>query len=259
MNYFIWNVDPVLISFGFLQIRWYGLMFLFGFIAAFLLMQWIYKREHQNPKELDSLLLYVMVGVVVGARLAHVIFYDPDYYFSNPIEILYVHKGGLASHGGALGAIVAIFIFSKRYKRPFLWLLSRAAIAGVATAIFVRIGNFFNSEILGLPTTLPWAVVFERVDNIPRHPVQIYEALSYLFVLLFLIIVYKRVSSSFATKIIPPLFLISLFGVRFLVEFAKTEQASYNNTLFFTTGQLLSLPYVVVGLIWLIFVLKNRK
>ena len=259
MDYFVWDVDPEFLSFGFLHIRWYGLMFLGGFLTGFMLMKWIYTREKQNVEELDSLLLYIMAGAVIGSRLGHVLFYDPGYYFSNPLEILYVWKGGLASHGGAVGVILAIIIFAKRYNKPIMWLLSRATISGTAAAIFVRIGNFFNSEILGTPTNLPWAVIFKRVDLLPRHPVQLYEALSYICVLLLLIFIYKRVSNDFATKVLPGVFLVALFSARFLIEFTKTEQASYEVVLPITTGQLLSLPYILVGLIWLIWAFKNKK
>ncbi|NKQ40263.1 MAG: prolipoprotein diacylglyceryl transferase [Sulfurovum sp.] len=250
MEYFVWDIDPNILKFGALQLRWYGVLFVGSFFIGLAIMQWIYKREGKDPKVLDNFLIYIVVGVVVGARLMHCFAYEPDYYLSNPVEILYVWKGGLASHGGMLGAILALYMFSKRYKKDFVWLLSRVAIAGMVTAAFVRIGNFFNSEILGLETTKPWAVIFARVDNLPRHPVQLYEASAYLIILLILLWIYRKASFDFATKILPGVFLLLLFGARFLIEYTKTEQADYNTIVPLTVGQMLSVPFVILGLLW---------
>ena len=155
--------------------------------------------------------------------------------------------------------LLAIYIFSKRYNESYVWLLSRIAIPGALTAGFIRLGNFFNSEILGLPSELSWAIIFQRVDMIPRHPVQLYEAFSYFIILGLLIFIYRKVSPIFATKILPGVFLITLFTARFFIEYTKTEQAEYTINIPFTTGQLLSVPYIILGIIWIIWAMKKSN
>jgi len=258
MDYFIWNIEPNIFQFGSLQLRWYGLLFVGSFFLGLILLQWVYKRENRDPMVLDNLLIYVMIGAVIGARLMHCFAYEPEFYLSHPIEIFKVWKGGLASHGGLLGVLLALYIFSKKYNESYIWLLSRIAMPGALTASFVRFGNLFNSEILGLPTNQPWAIIFQRVDMIPRHPVQLYEAFSYLLLLLILVTLYKRLSYSFSTKVLPAIFLTYMFIVRFLLEYTKTKQADYVTSLPFTTGQMLSIPFIIVGIVWLIWAIKSR-
>ncbi len=253
MEHFVWNVDPILLHLGPLQLRWYGLLFVGSFFLGLYILQWIYKREGRDPAVLDTLLIYVMIGAVVGARLMHCFAYEPAFYLSHPLEIFKVWKGGLASHGGLLGVLIALYLFTKKYKEDYMWLLSRVAIPGALTAAFVRFGNLFNSEILGLPTDKPWAIIFSRVDMIPRHPAQLYEAFAYLTLLAILLIVYKKVSFTTSTKILPPLFLTYMFTVRFLLEYTKTKQADYTWDLPLTTGQALSLPFIFIGVIWLVY------
>ncbi len=259
MDHFIWNVNPNILEFGPVQLRWYGLLFVGSFFLGLMLLQWVYKREGKDPSVLDNLLIYVMVGAVIGARLMHCFAYEPEFYLSHPLEILKVWKGGLASHGGLLGVLIALYIFSKKYNESYMWLISRIAMPGALTAAFVRFGNLFNSEILGLPTDKPWAIIFPRVDMIPRHPVQLYEAFAYLALLLILVSVYKKVKPSFATKILPGIFLTYMFIVRFLLEYTKTRQADYTTSLPFTTGQMLSIPFIIIGIIWIIWAFKNRE
>jgi len=259
MEHFVWNVNPNILELGSIQLRWYGLLFVGSFFLGLMILQWIYKREKRNPEILDNLLIYIMIGAVIGSRLMHCFAYEPEFYLSHPLEILKVWKGGLASHGGLLGVLVALYVFSRKYKESYMWLLSRVAIPGALTAAFVRFGNLFNSEILGLPTDKPWAIIFERVDMIPRHPVQLYEAFAYLFLVLILVTVYKKVDSSFATKILPGIFLTYMFIVRFLLEYTKTRQADYTTSLPFTTGQMLSVPFILVGIVWITWAIKTRK
>jgi len=258
MEYFIWNIDPNIFTFGALQLRWYGLLFVGSFFLGLMLLQWVYKRENRDPAVLDNLLLYIMGGAVIGARLMHCLAYEPEFYLSQPLEILKVWKGGLASHGGLLGVLIALYIFAKKYKEDYVWLLSRVTMPGALTAAFVRFGNLFNSEILGLPTDKPWAIIFERIDMIPRHPVQLYEAFSYLTLLLILVIVYRKVTPIFATKILPGIFFTFMFIMRFLLEYTKTRQADYTTSLPFTTGQMLSIPFILLGIIWIIWAIKNH-
>jgi len=258
MEHFIWNVNPILIELGPLQLRWYGLLFVGSFFLGLMILQWIYKREGKDPDELDNFLIYVLIGTVIGARLMHCFAYEPEYYLSHPLEVLKVWKGGLASHGGLIGVVVALYFFAKKHGQSFWWLLARVSMPGALTAAFVRFGNLFNSEILGLPTDKPWAIVFERIDMIPRHPVQLYEAFSYLLLLVILVTVYRKVSASFATKILPGIFFTYMFTVRFLLEYTKTRQADYTTDLPFTTGQMLSVPFIILGIVWIIWAFKTK-
>jgi len=258
-NHFVWGIDPNIFHYGSIQLRWYGVLFVSSFFVGLWALERIYRREGKDTSVLENFLMYLIVGAVIGARLAHCLFYEPDFYLSHPLEILYVWKGGLASHGGMIGTLVAIYVFAKRYDQSYIWLVSRETIAGTITAIFVRVGNFFNSEILGLPSDKPWAIVFSRIDSVPRHPVQLYEALSYTLLLVLLVLVYRKATESFATKILPAIFLSTMFIVRFLLEYTKTRQADYTTDLPLTTGQMLSVPFIVVGLIWLIWAIASTK
>lgn len=259
LEHFIWNVDPVLLQLGPLQLRWYGLLFVGSFFLGLMLLQWIFKREGKDPALLDSFLIYIMVGAVIGSRLMHCFAYEPAFYLSHPLEILKIWKGGLASHGGLIGSIFAIWLFCRKYKFDFMWLLSRTAIAGTITAAFVRFGNFFNSEIIGKPTDLPWAIIFERVDMLPRHPVQLYEAFSYLTLLVIMLTIYLKSKPDFATRILPGVFLTFMFSVRFLLEYTKTKQADYTWDLPLTTGQALSLPFIFIGIMWIVWAFKAKR
>lgn len=259
MEYFTWNISPIILELGPMQLRWYGVLFVGSFFIGLMISKWIFQREKRNPEVLDNLLLYALIGTVAGARLMHCFAYEPHYFLSHPLEILMVWKGGLASHGGMLGVILAFWVFAKRYDESFFWLLSRMTIPGLLIAASVRIGNFFNSEILGKATDLPWAVAFERVDMIPRHPVQLYEALSYLFLLTLFITLYKRLSPALTTRLLPGLFLASMFTVRFLLEYTKTRQAAYSWEIPLSTGQMLSLPFIMIGMVWTIWALKGYQ
>ncbi len=259
MNFFVWNIDPTIFHFGPLQLRWYGLLFVGSFFLGLALLKWIYRRENIPTESLDNFLLLSILGAVVGARLMHCLAYEPGFYLSHPLEILKVWKGGLASHGGMIGMLIVAYLYARRNHFSYTWLLSRLTLPGMIVAAFVRFGNFFNSEILGLPADLPWAVVFARVDTLPRHPVQLYEAFSYLVILGILLAVYLRSRPQTATRILPGLFLILLFGVRFLLEYVKTRQADYTTSLPFTTGQLLSIPAIFAGLIWLIWAWRANQ
>ena len=258
MEHFTWNIDPTLLHLGPLQLRWYGLLFVGSFFLGAMILNWIYKREGKNPEVVENLLIYLMVGAVIGARLVHCFFYEPEFYLSHPLEILKVWKGGLASHGGLLGVFISMYIFAKNYNESYMWVVSRVAIPGALTAAFVRFGNLFNSEILGKPSDAPWAIVFERIDLIPRHPVQLYEAFAYLTILLILVMLYRKVTPAFATKILPGTFLVLLFTARFFIEYTKTRQAAYTTDIPFSTGQMLSVPYIIIGIVWIIWALKTK-
>ncbi|PHS34065.1 MAG: prolipoprotein diacylglyceryl transferase [Sulfurovum sp.] len=258
MEHFVWNIDPTLLHLGPLELRWYGLFFVGSFFLGAVILTWVYKREAKDPAVIETLLIYLMIGAVIGSRLAHTLFYEPEFYLSHPLEILYVWKGGLASHGGLLGVFVALYLFAKRYNESYMWIVSRVAIPGALTAAFIRFGNLFNSEILGKPSDAPWAIIFERIDLIPRHPVQLYEAFVYLIILLILVSIYKKVTPAFATKILLGIFLFLVFTARFFIEYTKMRQAAYTTDLAFSTGQLLSIPFILIGMVWIIWALKNK-
>jgi phosphatidylglycerol:prolipoprotein diacylglycerol transferase len=238
---------------GPLAIRWYGLLFATGFIIGYRIIFNIYRKENKPTQDLDPLLMYLVIGTVVGARLGHVLFYDPGYYFSHPLEIIKIWKGGLASHGGALGVLLATYLYSRKHPtQPYLWLLDRLAIPTALASAFIRLGNFFNSEILGTPTTVPWAIVFDRVDNVPRHPVQLYESISYLIIFIILMTLYKKRAENLRPGMLLGLLLILVFGVRFMLEFIKMHQAAYA-TEFLSVGQWLSIPMVIAGVVLVVW------
>lgn len=259
MEHFIWNVDPNIIKLGSIQVRWYGVLFVGSFLIGLQILHWVYRREKRDGAVLDILLLYVIIGAIVGSRLVHCLFYSPEFYLEHPLQIFAVWKGGLASHGGLAGVLIALYFYTKKFKIDYFWLLARLTIPGALTAAFVRIGNLFNSEILGLPSDAAWAVVFPRVDMIARHPVQLYEAISYLFIMLLLFIIYKRTTPEFATKILPGAFLVTLFSARFFIEFTKTRQAAYTTDIALTTGQMLSVPFIIAGVIWIVWAFMSTK
>lgn len=256
----VWNVSPEIIQLGPIHIRWYGLLFALGFILGYIIMSWIFKIENKNPKALESLTLYLVLGTVIGARLGHCLFYEPDYYLANPIEILYVWKGGLASHGAGIGILIALFLFNHRFKDiKLLWVFDRVVIPVALAAFLVRMGNLFNSEIIGKPTDLPWAFIFTSVDNIPRHPSQLYEGISYLIIFFTLFFVYKKYKSNLPTGRIAGIFLILLFSARFFIEFFKETQADFEKALPLDMGQFLSLPFVFLGFYFLYYSFTKGK
>ncbi len=187
-----WNIDPVLLHVGLIQIRWYGLLFAAGILAAYRAGVWSFEQAGGSREEASRLLGYVVAGTIIGARLGHCLLYEPAYYLSHPLEILAVWRGGLASHGGILGIALAVWLFARRTGRDVLWLLDRVAVAAPVAAACIRVGNFFNSEIVGRPSTVPWAVVFARLDPYPRHPAMLYEATAYL-------VIFARCSGSSGT------------------------------------------------------------
>ncbi len=243
----IWNADPVAITLGPIAVHWYGLLFAAGFFVGLRLMTRMYIREGRDPAELDLLFGYVVAGVLVGARLGHCLLYDPAYYFAHPLDILKIWEGGLASHGGVVGLVVAVWLFLRRAGGPeLLWLLDRLAIPGALGGACIRLGNFMNSEIVGIPTTAPWAVVFERVDGLPRHPVQLYEAVAYALIFVALFGAYRRGAGQRRGLLTGSLLALA-FAARFGLEFFKTPQAAYEQGFVLTVGQWLSLPCILAG------------
>lgn len=247
---FVWNADPIAVGIGPLSIHWYGLLFATAFIAGMGLMGRMFVREGRTRDDLDSLLGFVVVGALVGARLGHCLLYDPAYYLSNPIDILKIWEGGLASHGGVAGILVAVWAYARSSRYPFLWLLDRIAVPAALGGAFIRIGNFMNSEIVGMPTIVPWAVIFARVDDLPRHPVQLYEAAAYLMIFAVLYSAWRAPGVRSRQGLLAGNFLVLVFAARLVLEFFKTPQAAYEAGFFLTVGQWLSVPCILAGL-WL--------
>ena len=257
MSHFVWDPNPVLFSLGPLQLRWYGLLFTGGFLVGFYIMQWMYKRENKDTNQLDRLLIYIFAGAVIGARLGHCLFYEPDYYLAHPLEILMIWKGGLASHGGTVGMLIACYFFLKHTQDPFLYFVDRLSIPIAFGSMCIRLGNFFNSEILGIVTTSPFAIIFAKVGPEPRHPAQLYEAAAYLFTFLLLLFLYKRKAGIWANGFLIGTMFITIFGLRFLIECIKVEQADYVLDMPLNVGHLLSIPFIVLG-IYFIYVSRRN-
>ncbi|MGF1670001.1 MAG: prolipoprotein diacylglyceryl transferase [Balneolaceae bacterium] len=244
--------SPSISSIGPIQPYWYGIMFASGFIFGYLLTGKLYRDAGRTQEELDRILIYVLVATVIGARLGHVIFYDLEYYLRNPMLIPAVWQGGLASHGAAVAILIAMYLYVKRTPNMTYWWLADRVVPGVAVGgMFIRIGNFFNSEILGRATDVSWAVIFERVDMTPRHPTMLYESLSCVIVLIVLMIIYYKYDKKPPEGSIFGSFLVVLFTGRFLLEFTKIPQAEFAATWALNMGQLLSIPLVIFG-IWLL-------
>lgn len=262
-----WHVDPVLFHIGKFGLRWYSLLFVSGFILGWFIFKWFFKREGIDEKLLDPLLYTLLIGTIVGARLGHCLFYQPDYYLGSLkgfLEIFMPWKGGLASHGGAIALIIAMIWFAARYGKKynfdFVWIMDHLAIAVAFAAAFIRLGNLFNSEIYGNITSLPWGFIFDlEGETEPKHPTQLYESLSYLLLGIFLILLYKfKLSKTFRGTYIG-IFLIICFGVRFLIEFIKEPQVAFEESMALNMGQLLSIPFVLLGIGFLIYAYIKKQ
>jgi prolipoprotein diacylglyceryl transferase len=259
LSYITWDVTPELLNIGPFSVRWYGLLFAMAFIVGFQIMQWMYKRENKPVSDVEQLAIYMIVGTVIGARLGHCLFYNPEYYLANPLEILMVWKGGLASHGASIGILISLYLYTKKKKVSFLWQMDRVVIATALGGSFIRLGNLFNSEIIGKAADVPWAFIFTKVDNVPRHPTQLYESLGYLIIFLILFFIYKNKYKQVNNGFIFGLFLILLFAFRFFVEFFKENQTGFEEGMAFNMGQLLSVPFVILGVVLIIKSLKGKR
>ena len=256
-----WNVDPVIFTVGGFSLRWYSLGFLLAFVLGYIILTWIYNREKVKSMYLDSMVVYVFLAVLVGARLGHCLFYDFSYYFSAAhwTEIFWPFEEGrftgfqgLASHGAAFGIIIALWLFWKKYRMNPWWIFDRLVIVVALGGAFIRIGNLFNSEIYGTATTLPWGFIFERNgETLPKHPTGLYESLSYLVIFIVSMGYYRKKKGLFKTGSIFGWWLVALFGMRFLIEFVKTNGVIEGSVLL--KGQWLSIPFILGGLViaWL--------
>lgn len=263
-----WTAHPVIFTIGAFSLRWYALMFIVGFFIGIKIMEWVYKREALNPERVYYLFLACFIGTLVGARLGHCLFYDPDYYLANPLEIFKTWKGGLASHGGTIGVILCVMWYANHDCLSKLWLLDRLSIAVAPVAALIRMGNLFNHEIYGHETTLPWGTRF--VQNIhawergadpifcnPSHPTQIYEALAYVLVFFACWGLYKFTQAGRHRGVIFGVFLVGIFASRFFIEFLKNVQEAFEEDMLLDMGQLLSIPFILLGIYFIWNGLKN--
>jgi phosphatidylglycerol:prolipoprotein diacylglycerol transferase len=272
LNYIHWNTDPEIINVFGISIRYYGLLFVSGLILCIYILGWIFKRENIPSENLEKLSIYGMIGIMAGARLGHCLFYEPSYYLEHPLEMIlpitflpeggikFIGYRGLASHGGALGLLIALFFYSRKTKHSMIDTIDLIAVVAALECGFIRLGNFMNSEIIGIPTTKPWGIILERVDNVPRHPTQLYEAISYFIIFAIMMILYKKMRDRLKNGLLFGLVLVLGFTARFIIEIVKENQVGFEDGMIFNMGQLLSLPYILLGIGFMIFgLLKTKK
>ena len=275
MNDFIieWAPNEKIFSLGPIAIHWYSMMFLLAFYIGFQILKKIYIKEKKNVALLDPFLVHMVLGTIIGARLGEVFFYNWEYFQNNLLEIFlpiklndsgvdFIGFRGLSSHGATVGIIISIFIYKIRYKYDsVLWIFDRLVIAVAIGGMFIRIGNFFNSEIVGKFTNSDFGVVFlNRGDSLPRHPAQLYEAFGYLILFILLVLIYNKTKLSLKKGFIFGFFLITLFTIRFVVEYVKESQGGIEKTLgIISTGQWLSIPFIIIGILLMInsFIIKK--
>lgn len=258
----VWDVDPIAIRLFGLPIAYYGIMWVLAFLLGWYIIQRMVKHEGVSLKIIDSAFMYMIVSCVIGARLGHVLFYEPEYYFANPLEILNLRAGGMASHGASIGFLVGVWLFSRKWKTPYIWFIDRLVVVVASGGAIIRLGNLMNSEIFGDPTTLPWGFEFVRSAEwqsigLPVHPTQIYEALSYTILFVILMAFYHWTSAPKRHGLLFGIFLIGCFGTRFLIEFIKRPQVDFENTMLLDMGQLLSIPFILAGVFFLYYSLSH--
>lgn len=266
LDFITWNVNPELFS-GFVTVRWYGLMFAIGFLVGYEIVARMFKHEGAPERWLGILLIYVVIATIVGARLGHVFFYEWDVYRAEPIKILYIWEGGLASHGGTVAIIIAVILFSVFVtKKSPLWTFDRLVIAIALVGGLIRLGNLFNSEIFGTATDLPWGFMFVRsrewhelYEGQAVHPTQIYEALCYFALFGLLMWMYWKKNAEERPGLILGVFFIGIFLPRFLIEFIKNDQVAREATMTLNIGQQLSIPFILLGVFLVIYAMMRPK
>ena len=269
-----WNPDPELFNFfGSFPIRYYGLLWGIGTVLSCIIVQRQYRDRKISEDKFTPLFFYCVIGITLGARLGHCIFYDWSYYQNHLIEMIlpirqfpsegwkWIGYKGLASHGGTLGLIIALWLYCRKTKMHYMDVLDMIAVATPICACCIRLANLMNSEIIGKPTDMPWAFVFEQVDMLPRHPAQLYEAIAYFIFFLGMIYLYKK--SDHGQKLHRGFFfglcLTEIFVFRFFVEFLKENQVDFENTMTLNMGQWLSVPFVIIGIYFMLFYGKNKQ
>ncbi len=266
-DFVVWNASPELFSIGPVTVRRYGMMFAVGFLLGYNILGRMFRHEGAPEKWLGILLMWVVGATIIGARLGHVFFYEWSYYSQHPLEILYVWEGGLASHGGTIAIILAVILFSIfTTKRNPLWTFDRLVIPIALVGGMIRLGNLMNSEIFGTATTLPWGFMFLRsrewhmlYEGQACHPTQIYEALCYFALFALLMWMYWRKNAEERPGLILGVFFIGIFLPRFLIEFIKNDQVDFEADMVLNMGQLLSIPFIVLGIALVIYAMLRPK
>lgn len=261
--YILWNPNLEIFRIGNFAIRWYSTCWLIGLALAYFIVKWLYKDQKVKDTYFDPLFMYCFLGILIGARLGHCLFYQPEYFLSSWTHVvemfLPIHQmadgswkftgyEGLASHGGTIGLMVALYLYYRKTGMNLWHVLDDIAIATPITACFIRLGNLMNSEIIGTPTNVPWAFIFERVDMTPRHPGQLYEAIAYFFFFFVMLHFYKRTSKEVGTGFYFGLCLTLIFTFRFFIEYTKDIQVDFESGMIFNMGQLLSIPFIILGI-----------
>ena len=268
LNHIHWNPDPELFNLFGLSIRYYGLLFAAGVLLAISILRSMFKRDNIPTSKVDSLMTYGVLGIVFGARVGHCLFYEPTYFLANPLEIIlpisfgvdgqikFTGFQGLASHGGVLGLAIGLMFYSRKHKIPFLQIVDYIAIVTGFTGMFIRTANFANSEIIGSPTDKSWGIIFELVDNTPRHPAQLYEAFCCLIIFIIMMTLYRKNWAKVGHGFYIGLALVLIFVSRFAIEFLKENQVGFEEGMLLNMGQILSIPYIILGIF---FILRSKQ
>ena len=269
--YINWDFDPEIANILGFPLKYYGLLFACGLIISMRVLKKIFKTENLNDNAYEALFIYGILGIFVGARLGHCLFYDFDYYSKNLLEIIlpikktlnggykFIGYAGLASHGGTIGLIFSLYLFSKKYKIQYLKVLDLIALVAPIGATFIRLGNLMNSEMIGNPTNIPWAFIFKKIDNIPRHPAQLYEAISYLIIFLVVYTIYKTKNIKLGGGFYFGLVITLIFLMRILIEFVKINQVQFEDKMPLNMGQILSVPFIIIGIYFIFYNLRNKE
>lgn len=262
ISFIHWNPDLIICHLGPVAIRWYSTCWLIGLLLAYLIVRQIYKKLNIAEEKFEPLFLYCFIGILLGARLGHCLFYEPGYFlssFTHIIEMLlpirqdmfgnwhFTGYEGLASHGGTMGIIAAIWLYSRNVKIKLWTVLDAISIAVPTTACFIRLGNLMNSEIIGKPTDVPWAFIFERVDMLPRHPGQLYEAIAYACFFFVMLYFAKKNPERIGTGFFFGLDILLIFTFRFFIEYTKEIQSAFEAGMLLDMGQILSIPFIIIG------------
>ena len=263
----IWNPDPILFQLGSLEVRWYSFFWIVALVSGAWMVNTIFVKKKFSEDDFNRLFVYSFLGIFIGARLGHCLFYDADYFLKHPLEIIlpvhfypngdweFTGYAGLASHGGTLGLIIALILYCRKTKIPFLQIVDIMAIAAPLSAGFIRIANLMNSEIIGMPASLPWSFIFVQVDNVPRHPTQLYEAIAYFIIFGTILFLYKHIHK-YKNGLFFGICIFSIFTFRFFVEFIKERQVEFEETLPIDMGQILSIPFIIIGIYFIVRGLK---
>ncbi|MDR2362134.1 MAG: prolipoprotein diacylglyceryl transferase [Prevotellaceae bacterium] len=265
-----WDVNPEIVAIGPMHLRYYGILMVGGFFAAYMLVRHMFRREQLSQRLFDSFAISVVVSTLIGMRLGHCLFYQPEMFIESPLEVFlpvrfsprfeFIGYQGLASHGGAIGILLGVWWWCHKHKRHYMWAIERVIIAVPLVGALIRLGNLMNSEIYGTTTDLPWGFIFAlRHEITPHHPTQLYEALSYAIIFLIMWGLYTRRFTKMKRGMAFGLFLILLFGIRFAIEFIKQPQVDFEASMALNMGQLLSLPFIVAGIILLWWSRKYGK